>query len=233
VRIDANGVRHSGKEYIAGELEKHVLDSGTTPAAVADMIERAKDRKKWLVFSCGVKHAMEIKGLLESHGIAAGIITGDTPKIERDSLIDDFKGRTLHQIRALVNVNVLTTGFNVPSVDFIALMRPTESVGLYVQMVGRGMRMSPGKTDCLIADYAGLTLRHGPIDAVDPSRTPFDGDGVAPAKECPDCQTIIHAAIRICPVCGHEFPKTEIQIKTTPTEAPILKAQIEPEGKGP
>ena len=229
VKIEANGVRHSGREYVAGELEQHVLDSGTTPAAVADMIERAKDRKKWLVFACGIKHAMEIKSLLEDAGIATGIITGDTPKAERDRLIEDFKGGTLSPIRALCNVNVLTTGFNVPAVDFIALMRPTESVGLYVQMVGRGMRVAPGKDDCLVADYAGLTIRHGPIDAVDPSRTPFDGDGVAPAKECPECQTIIHAAIRVCPVCGHEFPKNEIQIKTTPTEAPILKAQIEPE----
>lgn len=227
--IDANGVRHSGKEYVAGELEQHVLDSGTTPAAVADMLERAKDRKKWLIFACGVKHALEIKSLLEAEGIPTGIITGETPKSERDGLIQDFKGGTLTPIRALCNVNVLTTGFNVPAVDFIALMRPTESVGLYVQMVGRGMRTAPGKTDCLVADYAGLTLRHGPIDAVDPSRTPFDGDGVAPAKECPECQTIIHAAIRICPVCGFIFPVNDIQIKTTPTEAPILKAQIEPE----
>lgn len=229
VKIEANGVRHSGREYVAGELEQHVLDSGTTPAAVADMIERARDRKKWLVFACGIKHAMEIKSLLESAGIASGIITGETPKAERDRIIEDFKGGTLSPLRALVNIQVLTVGFNVPAIDFIALMRPTESAGLYVQCVGRGMRVAPGKDDCLVADYAGLTIRHGPIDAVDPSRTPFDGDGVAPAKECPECQTIIHAAIRVCPVCGYTFPVNDIKINQRPAEAPILKAQIEPE----
>lgn len=229
VKIDANGVRHSGKEYVAGELEKHVLDSGTTPATVADMVERARDRKKWLVFACGVKHALEIKQCLDQNQIDSAIITGETPKHERDELIEAFKGNSLHPLRCLININVLTTGFNVPGVDFIALMRPTESVGLYVQMVGRGLRNAPGKSDCLIADYAGLTTTHGPIDDVDPDRKPFHGDGVAPAKECPECQTIIHAAIRVCPVCGYEFPKNEIQINNRPAEAPILKSQVEPE----
>jgi len=229
VHIDGNGVRISGREYVAGELEAHVMEGDTTEQAVRDIITRAQDRKKWLVFSCGIKHAEQIKSCFDSHGVESAIITGETPKSERDELIEAFKGNSLHPIRCLININVLTTGFNVPAVDFIALMRPTESVGLYVQMVGRGLRNAPGKTDCLIADYAGLTIRHGPIDAVDPDRKPFDGEGVPPAKECPECMTIIHAAMRVCPVCGHEFPKNDIQIASTPTEAPILKAQIEPE----
>ena len=227
--IDANGVRLSGKEYVSGELEQHVLESGTTESAIIDLIERAKDRKKWLIFACGVKHALEIKSILEASGIPSGIITGETPKNERDSLIEDFKGNTLNTLRALININVLSTGFNVPAIDCIADLYPTQSAGRYVQRVGRGMRTSQGKQDCLYLDYAGNAWRHGPIDAVDPSRTPFDGDGVAPAKECPECQTIIHAAIRVCPVCGHEFPESEYKIEGKASEAPILKAQVEPE----
>lgn len=229
VHLDGNGVRHSGREYVAGELEAHVMQGTTTDMAVIDMVERAEDRKKWLVFACGIKHANQIKESLDKWHIESAIITGETPKAQRESLIESFKGNDLNPIRCLINVNVLTTGFNVPSVDFIALMRPTESVGLYVQMVGRGLRNAPGKENCLVADYAGLTIRHGPIDSVDPDRKPFDGEGVAPAKECPECMTIIHAAIRVCPICGHVFPVNDIQINQTPSEAPILKAQIEPE----
>lgn len=230
IKIDVSGVRHSGKEFVAGELEQHILESNVTAAAIQDLVERGKDRKKWLIFAAGIKHAIEIKNNLDLYGIESGIITGDTPKREREDLIDAFKGKSLQPIRALININVLTTGFNVPQVDLIALMRPTESVGLYVQMVGRGLRKAPGKYDCLIADYAGLTIRHGPIDAVDPGRPPYTGDGgVPPAKECPECQGIIGASYRVCPVCGYVFPENQIYINNRPVEAPVLKAQIEPE----
>jgi DNA repair protein RadD len=80
------------------------------------------------------------------------LITGETPGPERDALINAFKEQ---QFRYLVNVSVLTTGFDAPHVDLIAILRPTESVSLYQQIVGRGLRLAPGKTDCLILDYAG------------------------------------------------------------------------------
>ena len=230
VKIDVSSVKKSGGEFMLHELEAAAMKDDITRHAVNDMVERAKDRKKWLIFACGIKHGKEIEHALQANGISCAFVTGETPKNERDEIIDIYKnGGSFEDIRALITVGVLTTGFNVPAIDMIAMMRPTESCGLYIQSAGRGMRVHPGKINCLVLDYAGNTIRHGPIDAVDPSRTPFDGDGVAPAKECPECQTIIHAAIRVCPVCGYEFPKSEIQIKTTPTEAPILKAQIEPE----
>jgi DNA repair protein RadD len=131
-------------------------------------------------------------------------------------------------VRALVNVDVLTTGYNDPEIDLLAMMRPTESCGLYVQIVGRGMRTAPGKADCLVLDYAGNALRHGPIDAVNPDRKPSKGDGVAPAKECPQCSMIIHAALRSCPGCGFEFPPIALKLDRVAKVAPILAAQVEP-----
>ena len=71
-------------------------------------------------------------------------------------------------------------GFDAPNVDLIALMRPTKSPGLYVQMVGRGLRIAPGKTDCLVLDFGTNVLRHGPLDMVRPTQ-PGEGDGEAPA----------------------------------------------------
>jgi DNA repair protein RadD len=229
--IDISGVKHIGKEFAPGELEAAAMQGDTTELAVADMVERAKDRHKWLVFSCGIKHAAQIAESLQKHGIETGIITGDMPSGERSETIAMFKGERLAELRCLVNVNVLTTGFNVPAIDMIAFMRPTESASLYVQMAGRGMRKSDatGKTNCLILDYAGNCLRHGPIDAVNPDRKTGSGDGIAPAKECPKCTCIIHAAIRVCPYCGYEFPKIEIEVRQTPSEAPILKKEIVPE----
>jgi DNA repair protein RadD len=106
-------------------------------------------------------------------------------------------------------VNVLTHGFDAPNIDCVALLRPTNSPGLYYQMVGRGFRLHPGKTDCLVLDFGGNVLRHGPVDAirVEPARTP--GEGEAPAKECPQCQTLVAAGYAICPQCGYEFPPPE------------------------
>lgn len=230
VKIDVSSVKKSGGEFLQHELEAAAMKNDITRHAVNDMVERAKNRKKWLVFACGIKHGKEIELALQENGISCAFVTGETSKNERDEIIDIYKnGGSFEDIRALITVGVLTTGFNVPSIDMVAMMRPTESCGLYIQSVGRGMRVYPGKENCLVLDYAGNTIRHGPIDAVDPSREPFDGNGVAPAKECPECQTIIHAAIRVCPICGHEFPPNEIRISNVPTDAPILKAQIEPE----
>jgi DNA repair protein RadD len=108
----------------------------------------------------------------------------------------------------LANVNVLTTGFDATNVDCVVLLRPTASVGLYVQMVGRGTRLHPGKEDCLVLDYGDNVLRHGPVDMIKiEEKTP--GTGEPPAKECPHCLSLVHAAYMTCPECGHEFPPRE------------------------
>lgn len=229
VTIDASRVNHSGREFVAGELEVAAMVGDTTDRAVMDMIERARDRKKWLIFACGVKHAEQIADRLRAHDITCAIITASTPKAERDRIIEEYRYDTgLEPIRALINIQVLTVGFNVPAIDMIALMRPTESCGLYVQSVGRGMRTALGKRDCLILDYAGNTIRHGPIDAVNPDRKPGDGDGCPPGKECPECYALVLASVRACPYCGYEFPKVEVQIESKPSEAPLLKSQEPP-----
>ena len=115
-------------------------------------------------------------------------------------------------------MGVLTTGFNAPAVDLIAMLRPTKSAGLYVQMAGRGTRLAPGKENCLVLDFAGNVARHGPIDAVTPKR-PSEAEGAAPTKVCPDCDSILAAAVRQCPDCGHQFPPPEVKVAATATHA--------------
>jgi DNA repair protein RadD len=105
---------------------------------------------------------------------------------------------------------VLTTGFDAPNIDCVVLLRPTNSPGLYYQMVGRGFRLHPSKDNCLVLDFGGNVLRHGPVDALEiKDRTA--GGGEAPAKECPKCQAVVHAAYSLCPECGHEFPPPDRQ----------------------
>jgi len=120
-----------------------------TPHIIQQIVEFAQDRKGVMIFAATVEHAKEVLGLLPG---SKALITADTPAAERDALIAAFKAR---ELLYMVNVAVLTTGFDAPHVDLIAILRPTESVSLYQQIVGRGLRLCPGKTDCLILDYAG------------------------------------------------------------------------------
>ncbi|SFC22278.1 ATP-dependent helicase IRC3 [Marinospirillum celere] len=134
------------------ELDQRVASSRVTPDIVRDIQQRSADRQGVMIFCASVRHAEEVAGLLPAE--QTGLITGDLAGPERNRLIAAFKQQAL---KYLVNVSVLTTGFDAPHVDLIALLRPTESVSLYQQILGRGLRLSPqtGKQDCLLLDYAG------------------------------------------------------------------------------
>lgn len=139
----------------AGEAEVNrllVSHPRVTQAIVEQVVSlaHAQCRAGVMLFAASVAHAREIAGYLPPGEVA--LILGDTPQPERDAQISLFRARKL---RYLVNVAVLTTGFDVPHVDFIALLRHTQSVSLFQQIVGRGLRLSPGKRDCLVMDYAG------------------------------------------------------------------------------
>jgi DNA repair protein RadD len=143
---------------------------------------------------------------LIDQGITADCVIGDTPAADRAKMLAEFKAG---RITALTNANVLTTGFDHPSIDLIAMLRPTMSPGLYVQMAGRGLRIAPGKTDCLVLDFAGVVDQHGPITAVKPPPKKGDKIGEAPVKVCDNCQEIVHISCKVCPACGAEFPEAE------------------------
>jgi DNA repair protein RadD len=143
-------------------------------------ITNEEGRKGVMVFAATVKHAQEIASYLPSEKTA--LITGETSSSERDRLISLFKARELHY---LVNVSVLTTGFDAPHVDFIAILRPTESVSLYQQIVGRGLRLSEDKDDCLVIDYAGnnFNLYYPEVGDAKP-----DSDSEPVMVVCPKCE---------------------------------------------
>ena len=204
-----DGLHIRAGEFIAYETERLMDDDALVEAACQEIADVTKDKKGVLVFCSGIKHAEHVaRELADSHGIEAGIVTGETTAVERAMLLERFKAGTL---RYLVNVNVLTTGFDAPHVDCVVLLRPTMSPGLYYQMVGRGFRLSPGKDDCLVLDFGGNVLRHGPVDAIN-TREPAksEGGGAGAVKECPQCNLIIAAGCRACGQCGYEFPPPKI-----------------------
>jgi DNA repair protein RadD len=104
---------------------------------------------------------------------------------------------------------VLTTGFDYPDIDLIAMLRPIMSASLYVQMAGRGMRVKSHTDHCLVLDFAGVVEMHGPIVAVQPPKKGGDGDGEAPVKVCDNCDELVHISAKECPACGHPFPPPE------------------------
>jgi len=202
-RLDVSGVHKRGGEYIESELQAAVDNQDKNKAVVREVIKLAADRKAWLFFCAGVKHAQHVCQELIAQGVAAACVTGDTPKAERDRLLTEFKAG---RIRALTNANVLTTGFDYPDIDLIAMLRPTMSASLYVQMAGRGMRPKSHTDHCLVLDFAGVVETHGPITNVQPPKKGGSGEGEAPVKVCDECHEIVHISAKVCPNCGHAFP---------------------------
>lgn len=200
--LDISGVHKRGGEFIESELQAAVNRLETNQQVAAEIVERAGERRAWIVFCTGVAHAEAMRDALRSLGIDAQCITGETPPAERDAMIRDFRAG---RIRALTNANVLTTGFDYPDVDLLALVRPTMSTSLYMQMVGRGMRVKSHTDHCLVLDFAGNIMRHGPVTDVEPSGKPSP-TGRAPVKVCKACGEICHAAVKVCPACQTEFP---------------------------
>lgn len=137
-------------------------------------------------------------------------LDGGTPAAERAELIARFRKG---ELKYLINVGVLTTGFDAPNTDCVCLLRATVSPGLYYQMVGRGFRLSPqtGKTNCLILDFGTNIKRHGPVDQVRPwKKGKSDNVPSGPlGKECPECNTVTASNSSVCPDCGYVFPVAE------------------------
>jgi DNA repair protein RadD len=224
--IDTTGVHTRAGEFDQKELEQRVANQTLLEAQVEEILKFGKERKSWLAFCVGVAHAESLAFDLCLHGIAAKVVVGTTPTLERDKSIEDFKeGR----VRCIVSVGVLSEGFDAPNADLLVLLRPTKSTGLYVQQLGRGMRSAPDKKDCLVLDFAGNVFRHGPLNNIKVKERVEGRDQPAPQKTCPECQSIVPAGCRECLDCGYVFPAPKPELSRT---AGTLEL-IEPKKKEP
>lgn len=222
--ISLDGVHIRAGDYIQSELQKAVDKEQITEAALKETMEQGADRRAWLIFAAGVEHACNIADMLNGMGVPTGVVHGKMSSGERKQVIADFKSGKL---RAVVNNNILTTGFDYPAIDLIVVLRPTCSAVLWVQMLGRGTRPCEGKENCLVLDFAGNTKKLGPIN--DPVIPHKKGKATrpAPVKECPKCKTYNHASARICiaPLCGHEFT-FETKLNTMASTNQIVKGDL-------
>jgi DNA repair protein RadD len=221
---DVDNLHIRGGEYVAGEVEDLMDQDNLVEAACGEIVGYTATRNACLIFASGVHHGKHIVRVLrEKHGVECGFVSGDTPTAERDAVLARFKSGGL---KYLCNVNVLTTGFDAPHIDCVALVRPTLSPGLYYQMVGRGFRLHPSKTNCLVLDFGGNVLRHGPVDQIR-VRERDGGSGPPPVKECPECHTVVMAGRAACPDCGYEFPPPErSKHDAKASNAGILSGQV-------
>ncbi len=168
---------HGNEEKAANRL---VMRHPRVTRAIAEQVlALAAKRRGVMLFAATVEHARELYSYLPPEQTA--LIVGETAAGERAQTIALFKKQ---QLKFLVNVAVLTTGFDAPHVDFIAILRSTESVALWQQIVGRGLRPSPGKADCLVVDYAGngFSVFHAEVGTARP-----DSSSVPVSVPCPQC----------------------------------------------
>jgi len=201
-----NNVSRKGNDFDMEQVEAIMNHKVINDKVVTEWIERAEGRKT-VVFCSTIKHAEDLLESFVEHDIDAKLVTGDTPKDER--------AETLHELaygdlQVVVNVSVLTEGFDAPAVSCIVLTRPCSQKGTMVQMIGRGLRTIdpeefPGivKTDCVVLDFGTSVLTHGSLeDAVDLDDRER---GEAPLKECPECESYVPMGVQECPVCGYLF----------------------------
>ena len=213
---------------VAGEFNNKQLsaklDNRDITNTILDNVVTYKDkRRKWLIFAIDIDHAENIAEELTKRGIKCAAVHSKLD-FDRKYLLDLFRHGF---IQALVNVETLTTGFDVPDIDMIVLMRPTHSPVLHSQMNGRGMRVAEGKKDCLVLDFAGNIARLGPInDPIIPQRSngrkkKKEGNGNPLTKVCPDCQEIVAIKTEICPACDYKFPKL-VKLQTRADSGDII-----------
>jgi DNA repair protein RadD len=158
-----------------------------TAEIVKDIVGHSVNRQGVIIFGATIQHANEIMESLPRESSA--LITGKTPKKERESILKQFQNK---RIKYLVNVAVLTTGFDAVHIDVVALMRATESAGLMQQIIGRGLRLDDGKEDCLILDYAENIDRHTP-----------DGDLFSPQIKVKTKKEGGETMDMVCPTCNN------------------------------
>lgn len=222
------GVRVMAGDYNQSDLDEVLCDEVVMERAIQEIVVHRKQRKHALYFSPGLKHANKLSEKLLAEGIRAPVIHSGMASGERDSFIAQFKAKIIND---LININILTIGFDAPHVDLIVMLRPTKSPALYYQMIGRGLRIHDGKDNCLILDLAGNIEFHGPIDTlnkrVSNKSKPKDVEpGEVPSKICPGCEEVVHAAARMCPHCDFIFPETQLQHGHQATELSPLSSVV-------
>jgi hypothetical protein len=216
VQDELRQVRKTISDFDMAEVESIMNRRAINQRVVEEWDAKAGDRQT-IVFCSTVQHAEDLCQEFVDYGINAKTVTGETPKDKREQILSDL---TSGIVQVVVNVAVLTEGFDAPPVSCVILTRPCSYKATMVQMIGRGLRTVdqeefPGvvKSDCIVMDFGTSVLTHGSLDdAVDLDGQQANGSGEAPVKICSNCESEIPLNVRECPICGHEIERPEAEI---------------------
>lgn len=216
VEVNLKGVHIQGGDYNSKEVQAAVGNDVLLEQACNVMVNEGRYRRSWIVFVSGIKNAVRVREMLERRGVAALDVTSANTAAVNAQAIAAFRSG---QVRCLVSANQLTTGFDVPQIDLIAVLRPTVSTSLHVQLLGRGARPCPGKVDCLVLDFAHNIARLGPINDPIIKERKSKGELTEEEKQeekeeaellprtCPNCGALLPPRTRSCPYCGYVAPQ--------------------------
>jgi DNA repair protein RadD len=202
------------------------MDEKVTWAAINESLSKGPDRNCRLVFCTGVEHAILANDMLKHLGLNSACVHSRMGDDERNAIMSAYFNGDLD---TLTNNSIATTGIDHPPIDHIIMLRPTRSVGLWVQMLGRGTRPYElngwHKQDCLVTDHGGNAARLGTIDDPYIPKQRGKGTGDMPVKLCPACGTYNHAAARFCDDCGEPFEQ-RIGYKETSSDLPLVRSDL-------
>ena len=206
-------VSMKGKEYDMHEVEA-IMNSEVLNKRVVEEWKKLAGDRKTVVFCSTIRHAEDLLEEFVKGDINAKMVTGETPKDER---AETLHGLAYGDVQVVVNVAVLTEGFDAPPVSCIVLTRPCSQKGTMVQMIGRGLRTInpeefPGtvKTDCVVLDFGTSIITHGSLED-NVNLDDRENKGVAPIKVCPECEAEIPMGTKICQFCGHLFESEKLE----------------------
>lgn len=203
---DLSDVKVNMGEYAQGELESIYTDPALLEASVRQLMQYSHDRHSCLVFGQSRRHVQMLGNVMAANGMPNIVVDGNTDKAELGNILDDFEAR---RFKYLLNAKLLTTGYDMPSIDMIAVLKSTKSKISWEQMLYRGTRLFPNKTDFLVLDMGGNFTEHGALGS--PYTEPSKKEKVAPkGRICPNCETFVQpVTARQCPDCGYEFLKAD------------------------
>ena len=223
-------VKKTMSDYDMEEVAEVMNKSVINEEVVRNWKERAGDRQT-IVFASNIAHAQAVTDTFVNAGIKAELVTGETPTEQRKGILRRLDTR---ETQVVVNVAVLTEGFDCQIVSCIVLLRPCSFKSTLIQMIGRGLRtvdpeLYPGvvKTDCVVMDFGISLAVHGDINTtVNLDGVETDGEGDAPTKKCPICEAVVPAAVKFCPFCDYEFIVEIPTDKEIITSAELLEMDI-------
>ncbi len=226
VEYDVSEVRSVADDFSKSELNKVTSNEKITWAAIQESLTRGHDRNCRLVFCTGVEHAILAADMFKHLGLRAAAVHSKMSDAERDGIMGAFFSGELD---TLTNNGICTTGIDHPPIDHIVMLRPTKSVGLWVQMLGRGTRPFETngwrKENCLVTDHGGNSRRLGTIDDPYIPKQKVKGAGDMPVKICPVCDAYNHARAVVCVSCGEPF-EIRVGFKKEASEEPLVRSDL-------